>query len=116
MIGRSNKIKALEYYELHYKNSNTFENVLIGEIINVALTDIMPNLRLDEFDTANGITYTDAIIDVFTNKEGVLTIADGHNRFLQALIEGKKRIDVKIVDVNVSNLYTGLNYWFSHKL
>lgn len=99
-------IKTLTWWANYYSTANDWFDKKIGDIINVSIYDVMPNLRMFhnvtgcEFEINNQISYSSEIIEVFIDKKsGVLIIEDGHHRFNEAIKRGDKRIDVKITSM-----------------
>lgn len=98
----------------NYQTANEWFEKNIGDEMSVSIFDVMPNLRTTEYQIEKGAkSQTNAPIDVFVNKQGVLVIADGHHRFNDAISLGKIRVDVRIINVNVSSIFTGENKYFS---
>ena len=104
--------KALSWWSKYYNSANDFRPN-IEDVINVSIYDVMPNLRNEEFEIKEGVTsFSTSEIEVFTNKAGVLIICDGHHRFNDAINAGKERVDVVVKELNVSNIFTGTNFFY----
>ena len=99
-------IKTLRWWANYYSTANDWFEKEVGDVLNVSIFDVMPNLRMFhnvngcEFEIKENLSYSTDIIEVSIDKEsGVLVIEDGHHRFNEAIKSGKKRIDVKVVSI-----------------
>ena len=101
-------IKTLTWWCKYRLTANTFEGRPVGYEMNVSVYDVMPNLRQHshptgcefEVKTGNYSQSNDKPIEVFLDSStDKIVIYDGHHRFNEAILEGKKRIDVKIVRI-----------------
>jgi hypothetical protein len=105
---------GLSWWAKNYNNASSFDDVEAGSALNVSIYDIMPRLTNEEFEISEGsVSFTDSVIEVFTNKDDVLVICDGHHRFNSAVKNGHQRVDVIVKETRVSNLFTGISLFYS---